>query len=401
MKEITVNESSKIISFFGLIVFIILTTLSYFDWAKEANPDIVSMISFMFNFLICAGWFASITFHYTKKTQIIHVLLFLFVGLGTILTTESYLSTLGEIIILFAILLMRVYEVYEDEFRPTVITTLSLSLISRLVSSILNDYYNLKELLGYIIIMATFYLIFYLFISRRCHMAISEAIKILALHEKKKVFIDLGERGYSELYHDYNGPEQSEMLSLAMELIEEGDLEEAKECLSDLASMMNRNNEMFASIKREVVDCLQREPVILNINDFVEDETLPELTKLEKSRNNPSVKIPKTDLRLIINSILSNAQRYYRKQLEIKISTKKDVVFIDIINDGKQFPHKYMKGNKVDLTMFTPGTTTRSNGSGYGIHNAVQYAQKNRGKIHAVSTDSSTTFRIILPLYIN
>ena len=93
----------------------------------------------------------------------------------------------------------------------------------------------------------------------------------------------------------------------------------------------------------------------------------------------------------VFSNIIVNNLRYAKNHVKIDLTTKSKNTTINISNDGKKIEDSTL------LHMFERFSIGEGGQSGIGLSLSQEYVTLHRGKITVTSTETATTFSVVLP----
>lgn len=398
---------TKTIGIFLSITFSILFFNNlYFYLFRETN---VSLLMFLqYNVLI--GIVAIILIHSTvrlsKITPVIHVIILLLIGFGTIVSTTRWNDVHGEMIVILALLTARSYGLKVKSFKRLYITLFLICIAIKYVFAVFNVVgYN--HFFSYLILLLFLNLFFFVILTSEEEKIKEEARKICHSWSKEQIYFDVGKSVFSTFVHDYNINDTIVTAEMIEELIAQKKYDKAASLASNLSHMLSEYSRKSKSIRRKVALSLRKNIEETHIADFVKRK-IDEYSFFLEANNcslilkndldrDVYVKIVPIDLSGILDSLFKNAiEATVNKQIVTVLSCNARRVFIEIFNDGKKIPWANKDGS-VNLEDFRPGRTTKDEGTGWGVYTSLQRITENRGQLKVKSTKDETVFIVSFP----
>jgi signal transduction histidine kinase len=117
---------------------------------------------------------------------------------------------------------------------------------------------------------------------------------------------------------------------------------------------------------------------------------------VEDYRELPKIWVAPEQMMSAIKNLVKNADEATRNGGEIRLATevKGEMVLVSVFDNGCGIPKEYMDGE-----LFTPFSSTKSDGFGIGLYQAKRIVESHGGSIEAESeVGKGSTFRIRLPV---
>lgn len=320
-------------------------------------------------------------------------------SLTTFYSTDLF-SITGEILLLAPFCLCRIYRIKKKKLIIFVISSISILIMIKTLSSINNSFFEPRAFFFYLIFLAIIYTLFVLFLLETYSISKVHAHNIQKVCDEQRVFTEIGKTIYTDIYHDFNGHRLIDLLQLIQTFNKLKDYNNANECIGDLKNEIELYNNKFYSIRKEVVNCQKRLPEIISVKDFFTGYRFKNYDIELAISNSPELLLPKYDLIGIIDPILSNAKDFMINRLSINVINDNKYLSIYIENDGPPIGEKWRTNmGSIDMSMFQPSFTTKKYGTGWGMWSAITKANKNKATISATSNELKTKFTIKIPLY--
>ncbi len=386
------NISRIIGLFFSSIWFALILLLIYMIFTNNEGSRSNSYDYYLFaNFSVLLS--ASVYSAFTKSSRgkMIQVFILAVTGLLTIYDHDVYSNVIGEMLLLVAFIVARHYG-YLTRYKKIKLPILAIFFVSAKFIVLLFrgetpsiSYYEVMFALFISILVIVFVFLF------EESNQIELAAKICDKFAKEKPFIEIGHDFYDNFIHNYNIDEAIMACGLIEDCISIGNTDNAVQLLSNLSNMLEKDSIQVHSMKEQIRNNFKEEIEIVDINDYLMNAyslftglgTISEKNmNLDLSPFPLPINIVISDLVIIISNVINNSlEATIVEERIISITTRsiKGKAVISVMDNGSGI--LFLNDGKVNLDIFTPGLTTKSNGTGCGVVVLIDKVKKNNGII--------------------
>ncbi len=386
------NISRVIGLFFSSIWFILILLLVYLVFTNNegSRPDSNDYNFFVsFSTLLLASVYSAFT--KSSRGKIIQISILVVTGLLTIYDHDVYSNVIGEMLLLVAFIVTRHYG-YLTRYKKIKLPILAIFFVSAKFIVLYSRgetpsiyYYEVMFALLILVIVIVFVFLF------EESNQIDLATKICDKFAREKPFIEIGHDFYDNFIHNYNIDEAIMACGLIEDCISIGNPDKAVQLLSNLSNMLEKDSIQVHSVKDQIRNNLKEEIEIVDINNYLINAyslitglgTISEKNiNLDLSPFPLPINIVISDLVIIISNVINNClEATIVEERIISITTRfiKGKVVISVMDNGSGI--LFLNDGKVNLDIFTPGLTTKPNGTGCGMIVLIDKVKKNNGII--------------------
>lgn len=407
-----INNTSAVkrIGTFLAIMFALAGSLTYILslFRGESLSEIISNPSVTLSVVLAHLFYVSRFFN-NKAVRVAHIFSVVVAGLFTIAGARLGNEIHGEFIIILSIMMAKIYGLLGKESRVYVTLSIIVCFVIKLLSNISYVTSHPWDFVYYMILVS-FFAIFFLLILESEERKVSEEASIICEQwTKEQVYNDIGRTVFSTFMHDYHTDHAIVHLDVLHEMIDDGDVDEAKVLVDELKKMLSDDNENILRVKDKIRLSVKDKPEVVDSIKVLKDK-VAYFTKAYKLSENMieffyhvdskyDLFIVPIDFSGIVENLIKNAIEADTDERKIKILMyiDKDHCKISISNKGKMIPWRDKDGN-VPINAFRVGRTTKKKGSGWGVYSIIKRVSANNGLIKVTSKDYETEFCLKFPV---
>lgn len=404
------TSAVKRIGTFLAIMFALAGSLTYILslFRGESLGDIIYNPSVTLSVILAHLFYVSRFFN-NKAVRIAHICSIVVAGLFTIAGTGLGNEIHGEFIIILSIMMAKIYGFLGKESRVYVTLSMILCFIVKFVTNFNYIVSHPWDFIYYVILVSFFAVFFLLILESEERKVSEEAAIICEQWTKEQVYNDIGRTVFSTFMHDYHTDHAIVHLDTLYEMIDDGDIEDAKIMVIELKKMLSNDNENILRVKDKIRLSVKDKPEVVDSIKVLKDkvEYFKKAYKLSESNieffyhvdSKFDLFIVPIDFSGIIENLIKNAIEADTEEKKIKILMYIDKEFckISISNKGKMIPWRDKDGN-VPISAFRVGRTTKKKGSGWGVYSIIKRVSANNGLIKVTSKDYETEFCLKFPV---
>lgn len=339
-------------------------------------------------------------------TKVMHTSLVYFAGLVAITGAELTFEIHGEFLIILSLLMAKIYGLIGKKSRYFIAGSILLCFLIKFA-------FNLEQIFAkpsdffYYVVLISFFAIFFLLIFESEERKVNEEASIICDQwTKEQVYTDIGRTVFSTFMHDYHTDHAIVHLDTLNEMLEDGEVDDAKILVKELKNLLSDDNDNILRIKNKIRLSVKEKPEVVNSIKILKDKVryFKRAYKLEDSDieffyhvdNKYDLYIVPIDFMGIIENLLKNAIEASKDEKRIKILMyiDRDICKISITNRGSMIPWRSKDGT-VSIDSFRVGRTTKKQGSGWGVYSIIKRVEANNGKIKVTSRNGETEFCLI------
>ncbi len=370
----------------------------------------VSLVHPSVSYYLFLGIFFLLTAGFDNKwIKFFHISLLLGTGFFASITSNSLLDIQGEFILIVGFVLTKKYGCIKKNFIKILVVIILFTMLLRFVLNLGLVVKKPNEFTYYILLVSMITIFFLILMDTENSKKEEEASIICEQWAREQVYNDIGRSVFSTFMHDYHVDSVLVYLETLEELIDTGDIYDAKNLITELKELLSLDSKNITRIKEQIRLSEKSSPELLDCKTIIKDKidyfkrayslTDIELNFYYYGTDEFRVYMTPMDFVGVLENLVKNAIDAGKGLRNIKVLLKVDPekAVLTVINKGPMIPWRNPDGT-VPLESFRVGRTTKENGSGWGVYSIIKRVYSCGGEVLVKSINGETDFTLILPV---